>query len=160
MRESVFRIWTLAPGAPRAPEVPCCRLRLLAVGQRSGRKAAWLFGWWMHLSWETTCFLNRHKNIICSEEINSHTNVMNVFLVICIVYLWDSLCIKELGSVDKVRALNLCSQAHLGEYLSCPAVGGGGKSCHVSKRFEEEFCLLGLSWLSDCRNFFFFPPAS
>lgn len=83
MWDFVFGIWTPARGALWALEVLCCQLCVLAgrdVGQRSGRKAARLFGWWMHLSWEAVCFLNGHLNIICSEEINSHTDVVNRFL--------------------------------------------------------------------------------
>lgn len=46
----------------------------------------------MHLSRETACFLNRHKNIICLEEINSHTNVMNLPLGDLVLFVFKRVC--------------------------------------------------------------------
>ena len=78
-------------------------------------------------------FLNRHKNIICSEEMNLHTNVMNLFLgdVVC---LWDGLQIEELSSkAFEAGALNLCSRACLVRRICLSA--SVGKSYHVSRGF-------------------------
>lgn len=155
MWDCVFRIWTLAPGARGlwGTSLPAALVGWERCWWRSGRKATGLFGWWMHLSWEMACFFNRHKNIICSGEINLHTNVTNLPLG-DLVFLcpWDGLCIEELGSqVLEVRALSLCLQAHLGEDLSCLALVG--EPYHASKCFEQDSCPPGPSWRSDCRIF-------
>ena len=71
------------PGALGALEALGCQLRSLA-GKRCWSEE-WLEGLW--IVWMTNAsvmgdclFLNRHKNIICSEEMNSHTRVVNLFL--------------------------------------------------------------------------------
>ena len=132
------------------PEALGCQLHLLAgrdAGQRSGRKASGLFGWWMHLSWESACLLTRHKNIICSEEMDSHTNVMNLFLGDLVLFVHEMVCrLRSLVLRHSRQGLWVCSQACLGEYLSCSAAVG--KLYHVSKGLEEDSCPLSPSWHS------------
>lgn len=43
----------------------------------------------------TACFLNRHKNIICSEEMNSHRNVTNLFLGDLVLFICEVVCVLK-----------------------------------------------------------------
>ena len=83
-----FQNMNSGPGRLGAPEALGCQLHLLA-GKRCWSEewpeGLWIV-WMMNASVMGDClFLNRHKNIICSEEMNSHTNVMNLFSVILFV---------------------------------------------------------------------------
>ena len=129
-----FQNMNSGPGRLGAPEALGCQLHLLA-GKRCWSEewpeGLWIV-WMMNASVMGDClFLNRHKNIICSEEMNSHTNVMNLFLgdLVC---LWDGLQVEELSSkAFEAGALNLCSRAYLVRRICLSA--SVGKSYHVSR---------------------------
>ena len=83
MWDCVFRIWTLALGARglrRLWAANCTCWRGRDAGLRERPEGLWIV-WMMNASVMGEClFLNRHKNIICSEEMDSHTNAMNLSL--------------------------------------------------------------------------------
>lgn len=75
-----------APGA--APPARTCQPE--GCWPEEWPEAARLSGGPAHLSWETACFLNKHKNTTCSEEIDC-TQMLGTLVVL------DCLSVREFG---------------------------------------------------------------